>query len=73
MNGILRTYGARQEGARALRAGDIAAICETFRLDMRSIRNKAIILLGFAGGFRRSEIVGAQCQRPCIRRRACCG
>jgi site-specific recombinase XerD len=58
MNGILRTHGTRQEGARALRAGDIAAICGTFRLDTRSIRNNAIILLGFAGGFRRSEIVG---------------
>jgi site-specific recombinase XerD len=57
MNGILRTYGARQEGARALRAGDIEAICKTFSFDPRSIRNKAIILLGFAGGFRRSEIV----------------
>ncbi len=57
MNGILRTYGARAEGARALRAEDIAAICKMFGLDLRSVRNKAIILLGFAGGFRRSEIV----------------
>jgi site-specific recombinase XerD len=57
MNGILRTHGVRQEGARALRAGDIAAICKIFSLDLRSVRNKAIILLGFAGGFRRSEIV----------------
>jgi len=57
MNGILRTYGARQEGARALRAEDIEAICKIFSLDLRSVRNKAIILLGFAGGFRRSEIV----------------
>ena len=57
MKGIIRTYGVRQEGARALRAGDIAAICAAFRTDLRSLRNKAIILLGFAGGFRRSEIV----------------
>jgi integrase len=58
MKGIIRKHGARQEGARALRTGNIIAICQTFRLDLRSIRNKAIILLGFAGGFRRSEIVG---------------
>ncbi len=58
MDGILRTFGARAEGARALRAGDIVAICATFRSDLRELRNKAIILLGFAGGFRRSEIVG---------------
>jgi len=57
MNGILRTYGAHQAGARALRAGDIATICKVFHIDLRSVRNKAIILLGFAGGFRRSEIV----------------
>ena len=57
INGMLRTHGARQEGARALRAEDIAAICKMFSLDPRSVRNKAIILLGFAGGFRRSEIV----------------
>jgi site-specific recombinase XerD len=57
MNGIVRTYGARQEGARALRAPDIAAICAAVGTRLRSVRNKAIILLGFAGGFRRSEIV----------------
>jgi site-specific recombinase XerD len=57
MSGILRRYGARQEGARALRARDIAAICASFGPGLRSVRNKAIILLGFAGGFRRSEIV----------------
>jgi len=57
MNGILRTYGARAQGARALRTEDMAAICKTFSFDPRSVRNKAIILLGFAGGFRRSEIV----------------
>jgi site-specific recombinase XerD len=57
MNGIVRTYGARQEGARALRAPEIAAICAAVGTGLRSIRNKAIILLGFAGGFRRSEIV----------------
>ena len=57
MDGIRRTFGARQEGAPALRHGDIAAICKTFRADVRSARDKAIILLGFAGGFRRSELV----------------
>src|ERR1700722_6991585 len=58
MNGILRVYGARQQGARALRAAEIETICATFGSDLHSVRNKAIILLGFAGGFRRSEIVG---------------
>jgi integrase len=56
-DGIRQTFGGRQEGAPALRYNDIAAICKTFRSDIGSVRNKAIILLGFAGGFRRSEIV----------------
>jgi integrase len=57
MSGILRRYGTRQEGARALRAKDIAAICASFGPGLLALRNRAIILLGFAGGFRRSEIV----------------
>jgi site-specific recombinase XerD len=57
MDGIRRTFGSRQEGAPALRYDDIVAICQGFGLDVRSLRNKAIILLGFAGGFRRSELV----------------
>jgi site-specific recombinase XerD len=58
LDGIRRTFGKSQKGARALRTEDIIALCETFGHDIRSLRNKAIILLGFAGGFRRSEIVG---------------
>jgi integrase len=56
--GIRRKFGVGQTGARALRTPDIIALCETFGRDIRSQRDKAIILLGFAGGFRRSEIVG---------------
>jgi integrase len=58
LDGIRRTFGKSQKGARALHTEDIVALCETFGRDIRSLRNKAIILLGFAGGFRRSEIVG---------------
>jgi integrase len=58
LDGIRRKFGVSQKGALALRTEDIIAMCETFGRDIRSLRNKAIILLGFAGGFRRSEIVG---------------
>jgi site-specific recombinase XerD len=58
LNGIRRKFTMSQKGARALRTEDIIALCETFGRDIRSLRNKAIVLLGFAGGFRRSEIVG---------------
>jgi site-specific recombinase XerD len=58
LDGIRRKFDVSQKGARALRTEDIVAMCETFGRDIRSLRDKAIILLGFAGGFRRSEIVG---------------
>jgi site-specific recombinase XerD len=58
LEGIRRKFGKSQKGALALRTEDIVALCGTFGRDIRSLRNKAIILLGFAGGFRRSEIVG---------------
>ena len=58
LDGLKRTYGEGQEGAAALRTAPIAKICDTLGLDAHGVRNRAIILLGFAGGFRRSELVG---------------
>ena len=60
LDGIRRTYGDRQEGAAALRTAELLKLCATFALDARSVRNRAIVLLGFAGGFRRSEIVALE-------------
>ena len=57
LKSMFRSFGARAEGAPALRRADIVAICATFSSDLRDVRDKAIILLGFAGAFRRSEIV----------------
>ena len=34
---------------------------ETLDRDLRGLRDRAILLLGFAGGLRRSEIVGLDC------------
>lgn len=56
--GIRRKFDISQKGAMALRTPDIIALCGTLGRDIRSLRDKAILLLGFAGGFRRSEIVG---------------
>jgi site-specific recombinase XerD len=58
MRGLRLTRGTRQQGAKALRIKDIATMCRVLGgLDVRSVRNKAVILLGFAGAFRRSELV----------------
>ncbi|WP_404935170.1 tyrosine-type recombinase/integrase [Nitratireductor sp. L15S-10] len=42
----------------ALLAEDILTMIETLSNDLRGLRDRAILLVGFAGGLRRSEIVG---------------
>ncbi|MGR3379332.1 tyrosine-type recombinase/integrase [Salipiger abyssi] len=46
---------ARKE---AIRADDILAMTATLPHDLRGLRDRAILLLGYAGGLRRSELVG---------------
>jgi integrase len=58
LTGIKRAFGAKQGGAPALRHDDILAVCKGIGRDLRGTRNRAIILLGFAGALRRSELVG---------------
>jgi integrase len=58
--GIRRTHGRplRQE---AVLGEDVLAMLATLSNDLRGWRDRAILLLGFAGGLRRSEIVGLDC------------
>lgn len=56
--GIARTHGAREEGAQALLASDLPALVKAFRGGPHDDRDRAVILLGFAGAFRASELVG---------------
>ena len=59
--GIKRTNGSNQKGKKPLLINDlkvlIEAIHQSSEKDNRKIRDKAIILIGFSGGFRRSELV----------------
>jgi len=59
--GIKRTNGSNQKGKKPLLINDlkllIKAIDESKEKDVRKIRDKALILVGFSGGFRRSELV----------------
>ena len=59
--GIKRTNGSNQKGKKPLLINDlkllIKAIDESKEKDERKIRDKALILVGFSGGFRRSELV----------------
>lgn len=58
MRGIKRSKGTAQWQAKPLLKADLFAILERMGDRPKDIRDKALLLLGFAGGFRRSELVG---------------
>ena len=59
--GIKRTIGTNQKSKKPLLINDlkllIEAIHKTNEKDLKKKRDKALILVGFSGGFRRSELV----------------
>ena len=59
--GIKRVKGSNQKAKKPILINDlrliINAIDQTNQTEKRKIRDKAIILIGFSGGFRRSELV----------------
>jgi site-specific recombinase XerD len=62
--GIKRTNGSNQKGKKPLLINDlkllIKAIDESNEKNNRKIRDKALVLIGFSGGFRRSELVNIE-------------
>ena len=62
--GIKRVKGSNQKSKKPILINDlkliIKVINETKQLNKRKIRDKAIILVGFSGGFRRSELVNIE-------------
>lgn len=59
MQGIRRTIGVAQKRARALVKDDLVELLVSVakQKPLKAARDKAILLLGFAGAFRRSELV----------------
>ena len=59
--GIKRTNGVNQKSKKPLLINDlklvIKAIDESKEKNIRKLRDKALVLIGFSGGFRRSELV----------------
>ena len=55
LHGIKRTLGSRQKAKKPILINDLKLIIKV--IDKEKIRDKALILIGFAGGFRRSELV----------------
>src|SRR5208337_3731991 len=61
--GIRRTQGRPPEQKEAVLPEHLLAMIATLDLgDLRGLRDRAILLIGFAGGLRRSEIVGLDCR-----------
>lgn len=56
--GIRREHAKPPVQKEALFAEDIIEMISTLPFDLRGMRDKAILLIGYAGGLRRSEIVG---------------
>ena len=59
--GIKRTNGSNQKGKKPLLINDLKLLIQAIDMskekNIRKIRDKALILIGFSGGFRRSELV----------------
>jgi integrase len=59
--GIRRAHGRPPLQKEAIFADELLAMLATLEMDLRGLRDRAILAIGFAGGLRRSEIVGLDC------------
>jgi integrase len=59
--GIRRRHGRPPLQKAAIFADGLLAMLATLDMDLRGLRDRAILAIGFAGGLRRSEIVGLDC------------
>ncbi len=57
MRGIQRTHGSAQRQAKPLLVEDLMRIMAMLGNGPKDTRDKALLLIGFAGGFRRSELI----------------
>src|SRR3954447_8114282 len=61
LGGLKRIKGTAQRQATPLIKEDLLMILETMGSRPKDVRDRALLLLGFAGGFRRSELIGLNC------------
>ncbi|WP_255609308.1 tyrosine-type recombinase/integrase [Methylosinus sp. Sm6] len=59
--GIRRAHARPPVQKQAIFADELLAMLATLENDLRGLRDKAILAIGFTGGLRRSEIVGLDC------------
>lgn len=62
MKGICRTVGMASEGASPLLRDDLLTVLDAVGDSIRDRRDRALLLIGFGGGLRRSELVGLDAQ-----------
>ena len=58
LQGLRRKHGTAQKQAKALTVQDLFVVLDRMGEGLKDARDRALLLLGFAGGFRRSELVG---------------
>jgi integrase len=58
MNGVKRLRGVGQKQAKALVKEDLFGVLDAMGSTIKDARDRALLLIGFAGAFRRSELVG---------------
>lgn len=56
--GIRRTLGTAPQQARRIVVDELVAMVAALPDDLRGLRDRALLLVGFVGGMRRSELVG---------------
>jgi integrase len=61
VRGLKRTKGTAQRQATPLIKEDLFVVLEATGSRLKDVRDRALLLLGFAGGFRRSELIGLNC------------
>lgn len=61
LRGLKRVKGMAQRQAKPLLKEDLTLALDTTGEGLRDLRDRALLLIGFAGGFRRSELVGLTC------------
>lgn len=58
MNGVKRLHGVAQKQAKPMLKEDLVTILDVMGDSVKDVRDRALLLVGWAGAFRRSELVG---------------
>jgi hypothetical protein len=61
MRGIRREHGAAQHQAKPLFREDLFVVLAAMGDRIKDLRDKALLLIGFAGDLRRAELVAVTC------------